>query len=186
MNTGHPFRNAKPMQHDGASDVATRVRRATPDDADSIVAIWRAIVAETIFSAVDRPFTAEGEREYLQSLSQREAVFVAETADAGAIVGFQSIDQWTKLFHSMDHVGQLGTFVVHEWRGRGVGRQLAEKTMSFARSTGYEKLVVFVRASNTGAQRFYAGLGFLPCGRLARQVRIASACDDEIMMEMFL
>jgi hypothetical protein len=51
------------------------IRRATPDDAQSIVAIWAAIVGERVFSAVDRPFTAEGEREYLQSLSTTGSAF---------------------------------------------------------------------------------------------------------------
>jgi RimJ/RimL family protein N-acetyltransferase len=161
------------------------VRRGTPADAVNIAAIWDAIVAEQIYSAVDRPFTAESEREYLQSLSKYEGIFVAETGER-QIVGFQSIDRWTRLFHSMDHVGQIGTFIVDEWRGQGIGKQLAAETFTFARSVGYEKLVVFVRASNTGAQTFYSSLGFAPCGRLVRQVKIGGLHDDEVVMEVFL
>jgi L-amino acid N-acyltransferase YncA len=103
---------------------AITIRRATTDDAPSIVGIWRAVASEKIHSAIDCPFTVEREREYLQSLSAREAVFVAEAAD-GQVAGFQSLDQWTKLFRSMDHVAQVGTQVLREWREQGVGRQLA-------------------------------------------------------------
>jgi L-amino acid N-acyltransferase YncA len=166
------------------TDAPLTVRRATPADAAGIVSIWAAIVSEQVYSAVDRPFTLEGESAYLESLSAQEAVFVAE--DAGRIVGFQTLDRWTKLFHSMDHVAQMGTFVLREWRGRGVGRALAAQTLAFARSAGYEKVVVFVRGRNTGAQRFYAASGFSACGRLVRQVRIAGEYDDEIVMEVFL
>jgi phosphinothricin acetyltransferase len=162
---------------------AIAIRRASPDDAASIAGIWKAIVAEQSYSAVDRPFSVETEREYLTALSSREAIFVAETGDR-KIIGFQSLDQWTKLFHSMDHVGQLGTFVLREWRRRGVGRQLAAHTIAFARSSGYEKLVIFVRASNADAQAFYARLGFVRCGRLVRQVKIAGGHDDEVVMEL--
>ena len=161
------------------------IRRGTTDDAASIVAVWQAIVAEKSYSAIDCPFALEREREYLTSLSARESVFLAETTER-QVVGFQSLDQWTKLFHSMDHVGQLGTFVLQEWRGRGIGKQLAAQTLAFARSGGYEKLVIYVRASNSGAQAFYEGLGFVPCGRLARQVKIDGQHDDEVVMEMFL
>ena len=161
------------------------IRRGTPDDAASIVSVWQAIVAEKIHSAIDYPFTSELEREYLTSLSEREGTFLAETAER-RVVGIQSLDQWTKLFRSMQHVGQLGTHILREWRGRGVGKQLATHTLAFARSAGYEKLVIFVRASNTGARAFYAGRGFIPCGRLARQVKIDGECDDEVVMEMFL
>jgi ribosomal protein S18 acetylase RimI-like enzyme len=161
------------------------IRRGTTDDAASIAAVWQAIVAEKIYSAVDCPFTTDREREYLASLSAREGVFMAETSER-QVVGFQSLDQWTKLFHSIDHVGQLGTFVLQKWRRHGIGKQLTAHTLAFARSGGYEKLVIFVRASNTGAQAFYEGVGFVPCGRLARQVKIDGHPDDEVVMEMFL
>lgn len=163
----------------------TAIRRAIPDDASSICAIWEAIVAEKALSAVDRPFTVEGEREYIGSLSDREGVFVGET-EGGRVVGFQSLDLWARHIRSMDHVAQLGTFVLRDWRGRGIGQQLARETLAFARSNGYEKLVIFVRAGNTAARGFYRSLGFVQCGRFARQVKIASEYDDEILMELFL
>jgi ribosomal protein S18 acetylase RimI-like enzyme len=86
----------------------------------------------------------------------------------------------------MDHVGQLGTFVLPDLRRHGVGRQLAVCTLAFARWAHYEKLVIYVRSANVAAQTFYSGLGFHECGRLRRQVRIADSLDDEIVMEMFL
>ena len=168
-----------------SNSVQITLRRATPDDAASITAIWQAIAAEKVYSAIDRPFTIEEERAYIQSLSAREAIFLAETS-TGQVVGFQSLDLWARHIGSMSHVAQLGTFVRREWRGRGVGRQLAQHTLAFARSVGYEKIVIFVRASNSGAQKFYAGLGFAPCGRFARQVKIAGEYDDEVLMELFL
>jgi ribosomal protein S18 acetylase RimI-like enzyme len=169
----------------GIDASAVTIRRATRDDGGAIAAIWQAIVAERTFSAVDCPFTAEEERNYLQALSPREAVFVGETAGQ-QVVAFQSLDRYTKLFHSMDHVGLLGTFVLASWRGCGMGRQLSSHTFAFARAAGYEKLVIYVRASNNGARRFYTSLGFAPCGRLTRQVKIAGGHDDEILMETFL
>jgi ribosomal protein S18 acetylase RimI-like enzyme len=83
-------------------------------------------------------------------------------------------------------VGQLGTFVLREMRGSGIGRQLAKATFDFARLAGYQKLVIFVRGSNTGAQEFHKRLGFGACGRLVRQVKIAGVYDDEILMEFAL
>jgi L-amino acid N-acyltransferase YncA len=126
------------------------LRRATPDDAASVVAILESIVAERTSSAIDCPFTIEQERQYLQSLSTREGIFLAEVAN-GEIVSFQSLDQWTKLFHSMDHVGQLGTFGRRDWRRCGIGRQLATSTLAFARSAQYEKLVIYVLLAGRAA-----------------------------------
>ncbi len=163
------------------------VRRATIEDAPGIVAIWQAIAAERIFSAVDRAFSIGQERAYIQGLTKREAIFVAETRGLERqIIGFQTLDRWATYTSSMDHVGQLGTFLLPGWRGKGLGHQLAEETFTFARSKGYEKLIILVRASNERGQRFYQSLGFQPCGRLARQTRIDGRYDDEILMELFL
>jgi len=86
----------------------------------------------------------------------------------------------------MAHVGELGTWLRPEWRRRGIGRALFRETAAFARSNGYRKFVIQVRASNTGGRSFYAGLGFRECGRLGHQVVIDGREDDEIIMEFFL
>jgi ribosomal protein S18 acetylase RimI-like enzyme len=160
------------------------VRRATLDDAEAISAIWEAVCAERVYTAVSRPFTPEQEREYIASLSAHEGIFLAEAE--GRIVGFQSLDLWARYTDSFDHVGVLGTFVLPEWRGQGIGRRLAEHTFDFARANGYEKVVIYVRAGNTGAQAFYRSLGFVAKGVLARQVKIDGQYEDEVFMELFL
>ena len=160
------------------------VRRAAPSDAPDVVRVLEAVVAERIHSAIDHAWTVEQETRYLESLTPREAFHVAVDGGAG-IVGFQSLDLWSSVLSSMAHVGQVGTFLLPEWRGRGVGRQLWSETETFARAAGYQKLAIQVRASNTVAQAFYRRLGFRECGRLTRQVIIDGIEDDEVLMEYF-
>ena len=154
-------------------------------DAAGIVAVLEAIAAERIHSAIDRVWTVEQEGLYLESLSPREVFHVAVDAARG-IVGFQSLDLWSRLLPSMAHVGQVGTFLLPKWRGLGVGCQLWSATESFAREAGYRKLAIQVRASNNVAQAFYQHLGFQECGRLTRQVMIDGVEEDEVLMEFFL
>jgi ribosomal protein S18 acetylase RimI-like enzyme len=161
------------------------IRRASIDDAAQITEVLRVISAERIHSAIDRVWTVNEERQYLESLSPREVIHAA-FHPSGRIIGFQSLDLWSPSLTSMAHVGQVGTFLLSECRGRGVGRTLWRATESFARDAGYRKLVIQVRASNMPAQSFYRSLGFQPCGRLARQVIIDGVEDDEILMELFL
>lgn len=159
------------------------VRRASPDDAAGIAAVLKVIASERIHSAIDRAWTVEEERRYLETLSPREAIHVA-LAEGHGIIGLQVLDRWSPSLHSMAHVGQIGTFVLPDWRGRGLGRQLWNATLAFARDAGYRKLVIQVRASNTSAQGFYRYLGFRDCGRLTRQVIIDGVEDDEVVMEL--
>jgi len=163
---------------------APQIRRASPVDATGIVAVLEVIAAERIYSAIERVWSVEQEARYIESLSSREVLHVAVDVEQG-IVGFQSLDLWSPLLTSMAHVGQVGTFLFPQWRGRGVGRQLWSATESFARHAGYRKLAIQVRASNHAAQGFYRRLEFQECGRLTRQVIIDNV-EDEVLMELFL
>ncbi len=163
---------------------APTIRPATPDDAEAIAAVWRAIVAEGGQTVVDRPFTPAQERAYLEQLPPRARVTVAVVG--GIVAGFQSLDLYATYTRAMDHVGVLGTFVLAPLRCRGIGRDLSRATFDHARQAGFAKLVINVRADNPGSQAFYASLGFRPCGRLARQAFIEGRYVDELLFEMFL
>ena len=161
-----------------------QIRRATVEDAEGVAMVLSRVVSERVHSAIDRAWTADQQRSYLQSLSSREAFQVAIAA-SGDMIGYQSLDLYSPVLPSMAHVGQLGTFLLPEWRGRGVGQALFHATMRFGASVGYRKLVVQVRASNLSAQAFYKRIGFVACGRLGAQVMIDGGEDDEIIMEFF-
>jgi len=143
------------------------------------------IASERVHSAIDRAWSAEEERAYLATRSSRQAVHVAVDG-SGSIVGCQVLDAYSGLLPATSHVGELGTFLLPEWRGRGVGRALFDVTCAFARAASYRKFVIMVRASNTAAQAFYTRLGFVMCGRLTEQVILDGRADDEILMEYFL
>jgi ribosomal protein S18 acetylase RimI-like enzyme len=162
-----------------------KIRSAVPEDAAGILAVFTVITAERIHSAIESAWTLEQERHYLESLSPRGAIHIA-VDDSGKTVGLQILDLWSSTLTSMAHVGQIGTFILPAWRSRGVGRQLWDVTLPFARRAGYRKLVIQVRASNITAQGFYRRLGFADCGRLARQVIIDGVEDDEVLMELFV
>jgi ribosomal protein S18 acetylase RimI-like enzyme len=166
-------------------DGTVAIRRATAADAEAIVAILEGIASERIYTAINRPWSADEQRQYLVSLSAREAIHVAEPRGK-AIIGYQTLELWAPTLDSMAHVGQIGTFLGPEWRRRGIGEALFQSTLDFARKCDYLKFVIQVRSSNVSAQAFYQRLGFRECGRLTRQVRIGEQEDDEIIMEFFL
>jgi ribosomal protein S18 acetylase RimI-like enzyme len=160
------------------------IRSATPDDAESITAVLAGIASEQVYTAISRPWSAGEQRLHLISLSPRETIYVAESEQR--VIGYQTLELWAPTLDSMSHVGQLGTFLQPEWRRQGVGVALFQASLEFARQHEFGKFVIQVRASNTGAQRFYQRLGFRECGHMNRQVRIGGKEDDEILMEFFL
>jgi len=159
------------------------VRRATPEDAERIAKVLGSIVDEGKFTVLKK-FSPEEERSYLQSLSDREAIFVAESG--GKIVGLQSIDSPYKYSDKMEHVATIGTFVMDGFRGMGIGKRLAEATWSFAREKGYEKIVIAVLHDNERALSFYEKLGFKRVGVHKKHAKLGGEYKDEVIMEFFL
>ena len=165
-------------------DVTVIIKPASPSDIPGIVRVMETIAAERVHSAIETAWTVDEHAHYLASLSPRETIHVAVDSASG-IVGLQTMDRWSPM-GSMAHVGQVGTFLLPAWRGRGIGRQLWNATRSFARAADYRKVVIQVRGSNLNAQAFYRTLGFEACGRLTRQVLIDGVEDDEVVMECFV
>jgi len=161
-----------------------KIRKATPDDAESISQIWEVVCAERIYTAVSTPFTAKQENEYISSLSEREGIFVAEFNNE--VVGFLSLDLWSKVIDSFKHVGTIGTFILPEWRGKGISYILANHTFDFAKANDYIKIVIYVRKGNERAIKFYQSLGFLIKGELEHQVLIDNVYENEVFMEKLL
>jgi RimJ/RimL family protein N-acetyltransferase len=160
------------------------IRKAISSDAIEISHIWDVICTERKHTAVDKPFTPQQEENYLKSLSEREAIFIAEMD--GNIIGFQTLDLWSKVIGSFSHVGTIGTFLLPEWRGLGFSYIIANYTLDFARLNKYEKIVIYVRKGNERAIKFYQNLGFIIKGELKNQVKIDGIYEDEVFMEKFL
>jgi len=160
------------------------IRPGTLEDADGIRTVLNAIVREGGLTVLDRTLTVAQERAFLARLPARSRLTVAQVGHA--VVGFQVIEPYARDIRAMDHVATLGSYVVAGLRGRGLGQTMSQATFAAARALGFRKLVVYVRADNPAAQRFYERLGFRPCGRLAGQALVDGRYVDEILYEFFI
>jgi dephospho-CoA kinase len=173
---GSPKPEGKPI-------VVRPVSRGDIDDAAGVASVLNNVIAGDHQTALTGYWTPEAEQEFIQGLGPRSEIFVAEVS--GCIVGFQVIEPFVTYTSTMDHVAHFGTYVHAEYRGQGVGRQLAAATLGFAREQGYEKSVVYVLESNEGGLAYYKSLGFEERGVLTRQTKIGDAYLDEVIMELF-
>jgi dephospho-CoA kinase len=160
------------------------VRPAVEDDAPGIAEVLNAVIREGGLTVLDHICSAEEERAFLRGLPPRSRLTVAGLGPV--IAGFQVLEPYVTYTHALEHVAQLGTYVLGTVRGRGIGRALANETLAYARDAGFRKIVINVRADNLGAQNYYAGLGFRPCGRLAQQAWVDGHYVDELLYEHFL
>lgn len=67
-------------------------------------------------------------------------------------------------------------YVRGQYRGSGLGRQLAERAITFARGAGYRSMLLDTLPQMTAAVRLYRELGFMPCAPYYDNTPIGSSC----------
>ena len=136
-----------------------RIRPATPADAAFVLGL----VPD--FSAFGLPpwreeaaFHGVIEDALRQALQDGATVLIAEDA-GGTPLGFAHLHPVPDLTGGMrGHVSDLA--VSQAARGHGVGRALLEAAEAWAAEQGFSRLGLTAMATNAGARRFYARLGY--------------------------
>lgn len=119
------------------------IRPARAGDVDQILAIERA-------SFVD-PWSRNG---FMTELTRPGTRFWV-IDEGGAIWGY--IVVWDMV----DYLYVANIAVREDRRRSGLGRALIQRCVEDAMQAGRQAIVLDVRVSNTGARRFYEGLGFV-------------------------
>ena len=64
------------------------------------------------------------------------------------------------------HVAQVGSMWVSPMaRGKGIGKQLLHRAMSWATAQGVQRIKLWVTAGNSPAMKLYQSSGFVPTGK---------------------
>ena len=142
--------------------VVLRIEQMTPDGWQRVRAVrLRALGdAPDAFGttlAEDQARAPEVWRERLESLSGATFLATREGADVGLVVGAE--------YRGRERTaGLFGMWVAPEARCRGVAGPLVEAVLAWARSAGYERVVLEVGDENAVAGRLYARMGFVATG----------------------
>jgi ribosomal protein S18 acetylase RimI-like enzyme len=116
------------------------------------------------------------------SIAHRHPHFVA--LDGDRVVGWCDVTPLGR--PAIPHGGVLGIGLLPEWRGRGVGRRLMQRTLEAARDFPLTRVELSVRADNERAIALYRKIGFEVEGRRRRVLRIDGLYYDDITMALLL
>ena len=162
------------------------VREARPDDAQAIIDILNPIVETGKYTVIDKTFTADEERAFIENFPKRGIFHVAVNVKNGAVVGFQNVEPFAAYTRVFDHVGIIGTFVNLSIRRQGVATALFEAMFRALALKGYEKLFAYVRADNPAALATYLKHGFKIIGTAHKHAKINGVYVDELLIEKLL
>ena len=140
-----------------------RVRRATPGDLSSLVALFQELdlVQRDWRVFTPRPgFFDEVGRKYRAAMSDPD-VLVAVAEDRGEVVGMATAEVRTPSRFSDERALELSAVIVRTDRRReGIGRALVREALRFAREHDLPWIELKTFAPNAAASDFWESLGF--------------------------
>ncbi len=156
------------------------IRQAKIEDAPFIARAAQEIAqVPGYFCSLPSEISEEKVRQTIESL--QDGYLVAEKD--GHIVGHAFLEIFP--LQSLRHVAQLNIGVHKGYQEQGIGTQLMEKLIEWAKQSGkVEKIELNVRASNTRAIALYKKLGFNVEGRLKNRVKVGIQYIDDILMAL--
>jgi RimJ/RimL family protein N-acetyltransferase len=166
------------------------VREAELSDAEPLVAHVRRLLEEPGIDLAMSPgefdVSAEKEREILLRYATSEnSIYLVAEVD-GEIVGTAVCTGGKR--RATRHVTTLGGMAVAKgWRNQGIGNQLMERAMAWARETEIVKRVeLSVFARNEIALHLYRSFGFVVEGRRRAAIHRDGQYLDDLMMGRLL
>lgn len=124
------------------------------------------------------------ERYIAEQVDNPDALFLMVAFDERIVATAHVRSNSLKRFR---HHAELGIAVIKEFWGLGLGRQLMQLIIDWAKQKGLESLQLSVFGGNDKAIALYRSLGFVEEGRRKRYVlRADGTYDDQVMMAKHL
>jgi RimJ/RimL family protein N-acetyltransferase len=165
------------------------IRQALPSDAAQILAYMDLLTAEPGVNIALWPgefnYTVDEEAAVISSFAaQDNSLFLVAEAD-GQIAGVLTLQGGTR--KAFRHTASLGMSVAAPWRGQGVGSQLVEAALEWARATRIlTRIELCVLTRNQPAIKLYQKYGFEIEGCLRQALYREGQYHDDYWMGLLL
>ena len=158
-----------------------RIEKATPSDAAMLLEYLKQVGGETdnlTFGFEGMPFSVEVEAEFISNMenSRDDIMLLAKSDDK--IVGCASLN---RLPRRMKHRGDFAVSVAKDYWNKGIGSQLLDNIIAFARENDFEVIDLQVRSDNKSAIHLYEKYGFKKIGEHPAFFRIS---DENISFDI--
>lgn len=133
------------------------IRIVSPNDAESILAIYNQYVIYSVASFEVEPLTLESMRNRIMEISPKYPYFVDESD--GEITGFCYAHPW-KERAAYKYTLESTIYIDPEHLRKGIGMRLMNKLIDSCRNMGYYSIIACITGENTASIALHKALGF--------------------------
>lgn len=163
-------------------------RQPTIEDAKDIVDFYNYVGGETTYLSFEKdeyPLNVEQQALSIQSTAKQENSMMILALAEDQIIGIGTISSSTKI--KSRHSGELGIVVQKNYQGKGIGSQLIQQLIDWAKSNGITtRIQLDTRCDNEGAVELYKKFGFEIEGQLKNSTLLDGKYYDLYIMAMMI
>jgi len=159
-----------------------RVIATSEEYADGFSAALDVVARERKYIGFVEGPSPETTRKFVQEIVNGSGVQMLAVTPTDHVVGWCDIIR--NPHEGFRHVGRLGMGILADYRGQGLGKELAIRTIEAARQAGMERIELEVFASNRAAIALYGRLGFATEGTKRRARKLDGQYDDNVVMAL--
>jgi L-amino acid N-acyltransferase YncA len=159
------------------------IRDATPDDLDSIFAIYNYEVEHEISTFDTEPRRPGRDDGWLTDRERRYPVLAAERA--GKVIGWGSLSPWSEK-GAYARTAEVSVYVDRRHRGEGVGGELLAALIDRAPAGGIAVLMARIAGPNPHSVALHKAAGFDPIGVQRRCGEKFGRVLDVALMDLHL
>ena len=140
------------------------IKKATKSDAAKMLEFLKRVGGETdnlTFGKEGVSTTIQEEAKYIEKQENSSDGVMLIAKENEEIVGTASLTRYPR---RMSHRGDFSVSVIREHWNKGIGRELAEQIIAFAKTNNFEIIDLQVRSDNRAAIHLYEKLGFEKIG----------------------
>ena len=151
-------------------------------------AVWAGsiagLLAICIFLFPEMKSQMEAVNSVFASMGSFTAAFGMDRINFGTFIGFFGVEPMGR--GRAAHNASFGIAIVRSCWHLGIGAIFMAIATDFAKTAGYHKLCLDVRADNERAIKLYRRFGFSECGLRKEHILINGEYFDEMIMELML
>ncbi len=141
------------------SDLEVTFRLMAAENEEALLSFTRGLPEhDLLFLPVDIT-QADTVREWIENIEKGRTVTVL-AEESSQVVGYCSLHRSALLW--IRHLAEIRLLVSSNYRGKGIGGQLASQIFALALETELHKLMVQMMSTQRDAQALFHGLGFIP------------------------
>ena len=162
------------------------LRKPIVDDAENMVKYLNTVGGESdnlLFGENEFHLSVEQEKEYINNLNSNSTLMIIGIIDNN----IACIGQIRKFGRKrIAHNSELSISVKKDYWRMGIGNEVMNELIEFAKNNNIRNISLGVKASNNKGINLYKKCGFKEIGRHKNCFNINGIYDDEILMDLYL